>query len=70
MTDLELTSSRGPLLVSFAVRPEEIELALATEGDSLRHRVLLAIIAELITADPVDVVWPTKPSATVRLAHF
>lgn len=40
------------LLLSFTVRPEEIEMAFATNGESLRHRLLLALIAELAIADP------------------
>ena len=44
---LEGLPSTASLLVTFAVRPEEIELALATNGDSLRERVLLALVAEL-----------------------
>jgi hypothetical protein len=38
------------LLLSFAVRPEEIEMAFATNGESLRHRLLLALVAELAIA--------------------
>jgi hypothetical protein len=53
VSGLEVLSSRGPLLVSFAVRPEEIELALASNGDSLRQRLLLALVAELTTIETV-----------------
>jgi len=39
------------LLVTIAVRPEEIELALASNGASLKQRLLLALIAELTTIE-------------------
>lgn len=54
LSGLEVLPSRGPLLISFAVRPEEIELALASNGDSLRQRLLLALVAELTTIETVD----------------
>ena len=52
MNDLEATFSTEPLLVTLVVRPEEIELAFATEGDTLRQRLMLAIVAALISAEP------------------
>jgi hypothetical protein len=48
---LECLPSQIPLIVSFAVRPEEIELALASNGDSLRQRLMLALVAELTTIE-------------------
>jgi hypothetical protein len=54
LSGLEVLPSRGMLLISFAVRPEEIELALASNGDSLRQRLLLALVAELTTIETVD----------------
>ena len=54
MTDLEATFSTEPLLVTLVVRPEEIELAFATEGDTLRQRLMLAIVAALISAEPAQ----------------
>jgi hypothetical protein len=51
---LEALPSRGQLLVTLAVRPDEIELALATNGNSLRHRLLLALVAELTIAETAD----------------
>jgi hypothetical protein len=51
---LEFLPSQVPLIVTFAVRPEEIELALATNGDSLRQRLLLALVAELTTIEMED----------------
>ena len=49
MSELEAVLPKTPLVISFAVRPEEIELAFATNGESLRQRVLLALVAELAT---------------------
>jgi hypothetical protein len=36
------------------VRPDEIELALATNGNPLRHRLLLALVAELTIVETAD----------------
>jgi hypothetical protein len=55
---LEALPSRKPLLVTLAVRPDEIELALATNGNSLRHRLLLALVAELTTIEMADTSEP------------
>ena len=52
--ELEALPSRVPLLVTLAVRPDEIELALATNGNSLRHRLLLALVAELTIVEKAD----------------
>jgi hypothetical protein len=54
MIDLETCPSTEPLLVTFVVRPEEIELAFATERDALRQRLMLAIVAALISAEPAQ----------------
>ena len=57
LAGLEALPSKRPLLVTLAVRPDEIELALATNGASLRQQLLLALVAELTiieTADNLD----------------
>jgi hypothetical protein len=54
MPELEAVPPKAALVISFAVRPEEIELALATSGESLRKRVLLALVAELATQRITD----------------
>ena len=62
MSDFEVVLPDRPLLVTLAVRPEEVEIALATGCDSLRQRLLLALVAELttielnphLTGDPLD----------------
>ncbi len=51
LSELEVVVSNAPVLVSLAVRPEEIEFALATHGESLRQRLLLALVAELTVAE-------------------
>ena len=53
-SEVEVLSVRRPSLVSFVVRPDEVELALATNGKSLRQRLLLALVAELTTIDAGD----------------
>ena len=54
VSGLECLPSRRSLLVTFAVRPDEIELALASNGDLLRQRLLLALVAELTTSETFD----------------
>jgi hypothetical protein len=58
LAGLEALPSRAPLLVTLAVRPDEIELALATNGNSLRHRLLLALVAELTVIETADASEP------------
>ena len=61
LAGLDALPSKAPMLITLAVRPEEIELALATNGASLRHRLLLALVAELTiieTTEPAtDLPW-------------
>ena len=40
LAGLEALPSKRPLLITLAVRPDEIELALATNGASLRQRLI------------------------------
>ncbi len=54
VSGLECLPSRGPLLITFVVRPEEIELALASNGNSLRQRLLLSLVAALTTIETFD----------------
>jgi hypothetical protein len=49
MPELEAVLPKAALTISLAVTPDEIELALATNGESLRQRMLLALVAELAT---------------------
>jgi hypothetical protein len=42
-----------PLRVSFVVRPEEIEFAFAINGETLRQRLLLALVAELTITETI-----------------
>lgn len=51
---LDALLPKGPMLVTLAVRPEEIELALATNAASLRRRLLLALVAELTIIEAAD----------------
>lgn len=52
MSDFEVVLPDRPLFATLAVRPEEVEIALATGCDSLRRRLLLALVAELTTIEP------------------
>lgn len=61
LAGLDALPSKEPLLITLAVRPEEIELALATNGNSLRHRLLLALVAELTITETADTSEPTAP---------
>jgi hypothetical protein len=51
VSGFECFAPKESLLVTIAVRPEEIELALASNGASLKQRLLLALIAELTTIE-------------------
>jgi hypothetical protein len=51
---LDARSMKEPLLISVTVRPDEVELALATNGESLRERVLLALVSELTTVETAE----------------
>ena len=53
VSELEFFAPKEPLIVSIAVRPEEVELALASNGASLRQRLVLALVAELTTIEMV-----------------
>jgi hypothetical protein len=64
--ELEVLSPTKPLRVTLTVRPEEIELALATNGNSLRKRLLLALVAELTTLDELS--GSAKPPRRSRQA--
>jgi hypothetical protein len=49
LSALHVFPSTGRLLVTFPVSPEEIELAFATNWESLRLKTLTALVAELAT---------------------
>ena len=61
--------STRPLLVTFAIRPEDVELAFATNGDSLRSRLLLALVAELTIHNPQGTLEPLDPFLDRSVAH-
>jgi hypothetical protein len=69
MTDFEAYPSAEHLLVTFVVRPEEIELAFATEGDTLRQRLMLAIMAALTRLSLPRCEASTRLPPLVRAAH-
>jgi hypothetical protein len=47
-----------PLVISLYLQPEEVELAIATEGKSLQNQTMRALVEALTTC--VDL--PTQPS--------
>jgi hypothetical protein len=51
VSEIECFPPKELLIISIAVRPEEIELALASNGASLRQRLVLALVAELTTIE-------------------
>jgi hypothetical protein len=69
VTGLEVLPSTRPLLVTLAVRPEEIELAFATNGDSLRTRLLLALVAELAILELAGASEPLDSFIHGAVAH-
>ncbi len=44
---------KGPVTLSIDLNPEEVELAFATEGSSVRSKVLMALVVAMIN-DPVS----------------
>jgi hypothetical protein len=54
LSALHVFPSKRPLLVTFPVSPEEIELAFATNGESLRLKTLMALMVELATVDRTE----------------
>ena len=44
---------KGPITLSIELNPEEVELAFATEGSSIRPKVLMALVVAMIN-DPVS----------------
>jgi len=70
LAGLEALPSTGPLLVTLVVRPDEIELALATNGASLQQRLLLALVAELTLIETADASEPLLLTKARRHAAF
>jgi hypothetical protein len=48
MMDFEIVTPKRPLSVSFEMTPEDIEFAIATDGQSLREQAMLALLAKLV----------------------
>ena len=51
LSALHVFPSKHPLLLSFPIFPEEIELAFATNGESLRMKAILEILSQLVIAE-------------------
>jgi hypothetical protein len=47
MLELDGVPPKRPLLLTLVVMPEEVELAFATGGESLKKRLLIALVAEM-----------------------
>jgi hypothetical protein len=54
---LDIVAPRQPVVISLEISPEDVELALATNADSLRQQLLMALIVELATS---PLVWADK----------
>jgi hypothetical protein len=52
--ELDVLPAKGTTLLTIAIDPDEVEMALATNGASLRHATLMALIAALATASECD----------------
>lgn len=53
-TEIQVFPSTSSLLLAFAITPEDIELAFATNGESLRLKALMALMAELVIAPVIE----------------
>jgi hypothetical protein len=53
--ELEFLPPTGPTIITLEVSPEEVELALATNGNLLHAQLMMALIAAMTTdtADPL-----------------
>jgi hypothetical protein len=51
MTALDTTKT---MLVTLELYPEELEIAIATDGSSLHHLLMLALLARMSTDDPEE----------------
>jgi hypothetical protein len=51
LNEYEILTPRAPLEVTLSLDPEELEMAMATSGNSLREAVMQAIIFALVVDD-------------------
>jgi hypothetical protein len=51
LSAIHVFPSTRPLVLSLPVTPEEIELALATNGESLRLKAIMELLSELVTGE-------------------
>jgi hypothetical protein len=54
MFDFEIVTPTHPLSVSFVMSPEDVEFAIATDGQSLKEQAMLALLAKLVEPETVQ----------------
>jgi hypothetical protein len=66
---IETTPDQRTLKLTLELTPEEVELALTTDGISLRRSVMMALVAAMVTAESYEtskvlarfLPWMTSP---------
>ena len=56
--EFQVVAPSKPLIISLHLQPEEVELAIATEGTSLSEKTMRAIVEALIACDDL----PSEPT--------
>lgn len=46
--ELDVVPPKEPVSVSLDISPEEVELAFATNANSLRHKILMALVVAMV----------------------
>jgi hypothetical protein len=54
MFDFDIVTPSQPLSVTFDMTPEDVEFAIATDGQSLKEQAMLALLAKLVEPDVVQ----------------
>ena len=54
LSEYEILTPRAPLEVKLSLDPDELEMAMATSGNSLREAVMQAIILALVVSGETE----------------
>lgn len=46
--DVDVVPPKEPISISIDISPEEVELAFATSANSLRHKILMALVVAMV----------------------
>lgn len=54
LNEYEIWTPRVPLEITMSINPDELEMAMATNGSSLHEALMRAIIAALVVNDAAE----------------